>query len=55
MQQGGVGGAGSVPTANLHANAVPEPGTLALLLVAAACGMVTWRRRKGSGTGDLGI
>jgi autotransporter-associated beta strand protein len=43
---GSAGGAGGI-------NSVPEPGTLALLAAAAACGMAAaWRRRKGLGIRD---
>jgi len=38
-----VPGSGGAPAAVAHA--VPEPGTLVLLLVAAACGLAAWRKR----------
>jgi hypothetical protein len=50
MQTGSTGRGGSAPAAaaNLHASAVPEPCTLALLLAAAAGGgLAAWRKRKG--------
>jgi hypothetical protein len=56
-QAGGTSGGGVMaPAASGSAggiNSVPEPGTLALLAAAAACGMAAaWRRRKGLGIRD---
>jgi len=36
----------STPTSEQLVVAVPEPGTLALLAAAAACGLAVWRRRR---------
>ncbi len=44
------GGAGPMPTEapSLNSKVVPEPGTLALLLVATACGLAVWRKKRGT-------
>jgi autotransporter-associated beta strand protein len=47
---GGAGPLGSQPSGG-SINPVPEPGTVALLAAAAACGFALWLRRKGLGIG----
>ncbi len=48
--EGSIGGAGPMPTEapSFNNKVVPEPGTLALLLAAAACGFAVWRKKRGT-------
>ena len=48
--EGSIGGGGPMPAEgpSFNSKVVPEPGTLALLLAGAACGLAVWRKKRGT-------